>query len=749
MSALSAVKADDEVFTTRVREVNQEMDQLLKRTTQSGQQLSRAAAEVRIGVASGFYGPAYDRSSITASVDPIPPPRRDDLARSVVSAELSQWAQIHLPSLVEQLVDARVEKQLRTYHGEVKVVQHRLMEAERTVQEMAESAKEHRQGVDSAVAAQERATRVAHRRMQEEIHSREQHLSLEVALAKESVEEIRSSAAAAVHRTERIVSEAVQRQKSAAEDSLLHLEEELRRWKTAVKQLFENDIESLGQAHGELEKQVAAIQGVQCSISEVVTQCSIDLQRLMADAVERSSEVRSCIRNVNRVELLLDYTVPGAFRAEQPSPSNTASERNANPDGGTHVLTHQVVENRERIFSMMRRVDGLERMVRQLELALLRSGGGMGWGGRASLYGSVRGDAYSESSFSRTPMSTRRPSFSQGSTLAGMPPSPKSGQRPPLFNHPGYSVAGSDDTAASVTVDGGAARSLPQPLSLWRAGVIPDSSGIGSVRVNSNDGAAQQHQDRQQHHPPHRAHPQQIAAPLFAHSSVAQPSFDSTAEDQDRPMPIALRRADSAPGWVSKPGLAAQTSPAQRRQPPKVLSVEEEEVDEASGSEIQSLRSSSSLHSGTSSSHDEPNNFAVQRPLRATHNSMSTSSSHIAGSLSSTPPQQSAALGSSLQQVEKESTGYGFSVQASSPSDSYVSDTPPARLEPVDRGSSGAGSMRSPGGPLDDTALTPNSRSCSISTPLSDEASQRYTPAPACDSESERDNVHLSRLALD
>ncbi|CAG9582710.1 conserved hypothetical protein [Leishmania major strain Friedlin] len=749
MSSYLAARRDDERFTVRLEEVNKEMDGLLLKTSRTRHELDRSAAEVHMGVPLHFHpcdvaGRVHLAPSDPAGSGPGRLPARDDLARSLVLAELSQWSRSHLPSLVARLVEDQVQQQLLSLRDSAEEVRARQAKVEKAARDAAEQVRAHRADMHAAFSAAREETQ---RDMEEHQRTVKRQLAAwgeELRRVREDVLTWKQQSTNAGDRQEQRISEALQRQQAHVQEAFETLECEMQRWRQTTSRAVHKEAEELRAQHHALEHLVAQIQGMMTSTADMVAHCAAETQRLMEHAVSRSSEVRVCRRDVNRLEMLVRCSSLQTVLPTASTGSNGVNDNSTASPAASVVLnrlTPEMARFSDSLHAIVARIDGLDRDVRQLEMAVTR--GTTASCGQSSYHGSMR-VMDEESLYGRNFPSTRRPSYSHLSNATGLRGHPASSgfaRMPSLLGcdesanvNPTHSGAAANKTGATCV----ALVSSAQPVG---AGGAPGRGHSGAAGL----GAQPSLTPLMSASPPSAMH-----HPSKSHLSSSSLRFEGDASDS-HPMPAVVSESHSAPhagiNEVILRGVAveagAQRPPQHRAPPGGIIPVETGESDTWRGVAAKPTAAKSAARSTSlpEVSVDASQILREDALHSLTHqrnvSSRSASSSLSAGNADATflvqRPCSSLAESDAVSVAEEGAlpTHSGANHEESpvvatphSPVDSYVSDTPAADL--------------------DDS----KANSASVSKSDTREAA-RYTPAQANDSESERDNQVIVRSALD
>ncbi|CBZ30906.1 conserved hypothetical protein [Leishmania mexicana MHOM/GT/2001/U1103] len=421
MSHYIEARRDDERFTARLEEVNREMDGLLLKTSRTRHELDCSAAEVHMGVPLNFHPHNVPGRVHLAPSDPTgglpgPLPARDDLARNLVLAELSQWSRSHLPSLVARVVEDQVQQQLLSLRDSVEV-RARQAKVEKAARDAAEQVRVHRADMHAAFLAVQEETQRAMEEHQRTVKRQLAAWGEELRRVQEDVLAQKQQNANTGDRQEQRISEALQRQQAHVQETFETLEHELQRWRQTTSRAVHKEAEELRAQHHALGNHVAQIQGMMTSTADMVAHCTAEMQRLMDHAVSRSSEVRVCRRDVNRLEMLVRCYALQTVLPTGGTGSSGANDKSTASSAAPVVLnrlTQEMARFSDSLHAIASRINYLDCDVRQLEMAVAR--GTTASCGQGSYHGSMR-VMDEESLYGRKCSSTRRPSYSHLSNV--------------------------------------------------------------------------------------------------------------------------------------------------------------------------------------------------------------------------------------------------------------------------------------------------------------------------------------------
>jgi hypothetical protein len=808
MSRYFDVRQDDALFETRLQEVNREMDTLLHKTSRTRHEMDRTAAEVHIGVPLHFHREVVNSGSSSAVLqscapqldsfpripagiprdvgDPVGGALRDDLTRAVVSAELTQWLRMHLPTLVAPLVDTQVQRHLQQLRDAVADVQARQVEVEQSVKEATEQLRVCRRDMQASLAAVQNGVQRDISEHQRTTEGRVNVWKEELRRMKDDLRVAQDQRRREAERVDQRLDESLQRQQQHVQDTFTSLDHELQRWRQCMQRDTAKDAQALRMQHDALEGHVAELQGVLSSTADMAARCAAELQRVIEETVARSSEVRLCRRDVNRLEMLVQcctlQTAAMKVSAAAVSASGPKDSKRTRTSDGVEqsqlpalqsvvvTLTEEVAHLNDKVQAVVTRMDRLDRQVRQLDVALAR--GAAAAMPRAPFFDNGRGVS-EESLFNRSAASTCRPSNSQLSSIhAGRPGGFSSARQLPNTTS---TVSHDDSTVSRGTAADPHSRlgrgntvflnSASQPIGITAGQPSLADSGSGEIAAS-----------------PHRVEavpmwpgPQLSAVyhPPTSHLSNSSLLFEDAAEEPQL-MPIVTGDSYSAPSImtgvvVASKGLvgggreslpsSSSPPPPQRRAPVRVIPVESSPVSAAGASRSNTSPTPPALSSAKSTprfAHSNSNSNSNHPPRSSSTSDTSSDGNSNAASrskeLDASPSgftlnrygAGARSSGQALQQSGGNADGTSAAAghpgepsairtaSASSPADSYVSDTPAAAPSP------------------EDSYVSDTPAAASAATPATSKGRfDRYTPAPASNSEDELDNEVISRSALD
>ncbi|GET92875.1 hypothetical protein, conserved [Leishmania tarentolae] len=749
MSYYTEAFRDDERFTARLEEMNKEMDALLLKTSRTRHGLDRTAAEVHIGVPLDFHpqdvsGRAHLAPSVPVGDPPGPQHVRDDLTRSLVLAELSHWSNSHLSDIVVRLVEEQVQKQLLNLRNSVEEVCARQRKVEKAMRDAAEQMLVHRTDMHAALTAAQEDMR---RDMEEHGRTVKRQLAAwgeELRRAREDVLALKQHSVSTCDWQEQRVTEALQRQQTYVQEMLETLEHDLQRWRQATSRGLHKESEELRAQHHALEHDVAQVQGMVTSTADMVARCTAEMQRLMEDSVSRSSEVRVCRRDVNRLEMLVECS---SIQTALPTDGtgNGVTNDNSTASSTTPIvlnkLPHAMARFSDSLHAILGRIDGLDRHVQQLEMAVARTATVSG--GQSPCRGNMR-LMDEESPYGRTFASTRHPSDNHLSNAMGVRGHMASGgfaRTPSLLS---YNDSGNLNPIHSDA----AAKSSPTSAPLVTSRKSVDVGGASGRGHSSAAGLGIQPSLT----PPMSASPPSATSYLpRSHfgSSSSSVGFHNDAGDSHS-MPVVMGEGHTVPDAegtevILRSGAAEAGAqrPPEHRPPPRIIPVETVRRRSQPDGVARPTVVKSAVHSTSLSDVSVDASQIVREDAlhSLTHqcnvSSCSASSAPSAGnadaaftcknrcsSLDNSETVSVAEEGALPKHNSANDEAHPVTAVPHSPVDSYVSDTPAADLDDS-KADSGIMSDRD------------------IPEPA------QYTPAQGNDSESERDNQVIVRSALD
>ncbi|KAG5492234.1 hypothetical protein GH5_01144 [Leishmania sp. Ghana 2012 LV757] len=746
MSYYIKARREDERFTARLEEVNKELDGLLLKTSRARHELDRTATEVRMGVPLHVYprdvSCRVDLSPSTSAGDPLGQPQvRDGLAHNAAPVELSPWARSHLSSLVAPLVEAQMQQQLRILRDSIEELRARQGKVEKAAMDATEQAGVHHEDMCAAFAAAQEATKRDMKEHRQDVKRLISACDEELQRLREDVLAMKRQSVSNGDRQEQQMSEALRRQQAHVQGMLETLEHELRRWRQMMSRSVQKEMQELQAQHRTLENRVAQAEVMLRNTADMAAHCTEEVRRLMEEAVVRSSEVRVCRRDVNRLEILVQCSSMQTAMLTGEAGSSNAVDNNTSPHAVPVVnrLIQDVARLSDCLHAVMGRVDCLDRHVRQLEMAVAR--GTSVSCGQSTHHGSMRG-VDEESSYGRSFASTCRPSYSHLSNATGL-----RGHRASAGFAGAPSPSVCNDSVDATPIRSGAAENKVSTTSIAFVSAA-QQVGVGGAPDGGHPGTACSTVQMPRTHLMPTSPPSTIYRLPTPHLGSSM-RFEDDADDSP-PIPVMIGGASSAPsveddGVILCSGAAGADPqrPPQHCVPPRVVPVQTAESDTQSGS-VADPTATKSAARAIPLPDDVVNpspmvrkgaaySLADQRDASSCSASSMLSAggvdaAYLAKSPSLLLEEREAAAVAEEGALKKQSVVYHKERPAvatpGSPADSYVSDTPAAH---------------------------PNASKVSAASVLRRDLREaaQYTPAQASDSESERDNQVIARSALD
>ncbi|KAG5466938.1 hypothetical protein LSCM1_01115 [Leishmania martiniquensis] len=746
MSYYIDARRDDERFTARLQEVNKELDGLLFKTSRARHELGRTAAEVRMGVPLHFYPRnASGRADLfpsTSADAPLGQPQvRDGLAQSVEPAELSPWVRAHLSSLVAPLVEAQMQQQLLSLRGSMEEVRVRQGKVEKAARDGMEQADVHRADICSAFAAAQEASKRDMEAHQNAVQRQISAYSEELQRLREDVLAVKRQRVIMDDRQEQQVREALRRQQTHMQEVLETLEHDLRRWQQMTSRSVHKEMQELQAQLRTLENHVEQIQEKLRSTSDIAANCMEEVRRLMEDAVGRSSEVRVCRRDVNRLEMLIQCSSlqTAMLTVEAGSSDDKQSGTAPNATLVVNGLIQEVARLSDSLHAMAGRVDCLDRHLRQLEVAVAR--GTSASCGQSTHHGSMRG-VDEESLYGRSFASTCRPRYSHLWNATGV-----RGHRASAGFAGAPSPSAYNDSVNATPIRSGAAEEKVSATGV-AFGSATQPVKVRCVPVEGHPAPACPAVSLPRTHPISAS-----STSTMYHIPTPQLGCSMRFEDDAgdfNTMPVPVGAARSATGVEDGGAILCSGAagadvrvPPQDCVPPRVLPphVAEESVTQSRRVAKPTAANSAARVIPLPDRVADPSPIvredavhSLARPRGAslccassTLSAAGAKARHLAKGFSSAAESEAAAVaeeGASLRQGVVDHEERPAVATPGSPVDSYVSDTPAAHSN--DSNMTAA------------SALKEGARDAA-----------QYTPAKASDSESERDNQVIARFALD
>lgn len=352
---------ENDFFNVRLQDINKEMDSILARTSQQRSDLNKFLA---YGNPTGSDGAAGRSSGI---VPAAPSPYNDMIVHDVVieqavkkhcEVQLSSWMADQLPRLLAPLVQKEVERVIERWSSQIYVVRDSQEETKRALASLHDQWRERQLAFNNAMAAVEHNARTTLQRYEAEMEERGRQWRSEMTTVADSLSEMKQRS----HRMEqqglRRMDELVRRHYDTLQSSLVDIEAQVHVWAEELNGIVRGQAQSMRSQRDALEETVARLQGSLSSTVDACNRQAVDLRTLLEDNVERRSEVRTCQRDVNRLEMLVQCA--GTFM-DQPTRPGTERSSYIIP------LSQEIGRVQQHVSFLGGRVEGVERHLHAMD----------------------------------------------------------------------------------------------------------------------------------------------------------------------------------------------------------------------------------------------------------------------------------------------------------------------------------------------------------------------------------------------
>lgn len=350
MLTSSSVSEEDH-FRLRLDSINKEMQAIIERTAADRDRLLRSNT-----TAPPMWCPA-DGTSAAEVAEPhsllrtaAPPSVGVDEAavRRIVADEMNMWRR----TLQEMFSQA-----LGGINGAVK---QRLEEMSRHQAELAESLREtteaSRRGMGEMQSALSRVQRGTSRSVEDLARDLEEHVSkstLEQTRLRDAVSSLQNDARIDQQRGDRRFDELVRRHHDLVRNSLLELDAHVSGLRDELQAMMRAQTRQTSEEQDAIQQHVARLQGALEATNDTTVKWVAELRNLMEENATWQSEMRTCRRDFNRLEMLLQGVSDGGADVSVPSRGrgNFCSGGADGSFSGMETLCGEFVALKERINS--------------------------------------------------------------------------------------------------------------------------------------------------------------------------------------------------------------------------------------------------------------------------------------------------------------------------------------------------------------------------------------------------------------
>ncbi|CCW68877.1 unnamed protein product [Phytomonas sp. Hart1] len=295
------LQKDDDCFNLRLQEISREIEVILVKTAQQREDLlGRSQASPLRHVIEG------NLQDISGPAVAIPEMIPSNLFNEgvAVKQQQKQFTENQLLALLEPLVETKVHQILQGFIGKVERTQNQQEETENSMIALSEDYREQRRMMQNSLTLfKHQTSRLQH--FETDFKDHEQRCQERLTLINDSLGALNEKSQLSEQRAVRRLDELVKNHHETVLHSLTDMETHVHQWKGDVESLVYRQVSDWRLWSDELEAHVARLQGVLGSVAETVNKHTVDLRNLMETVLEKHSEIRSCRRDVNRLEMLI------------------------------------------------------------------------------------------------------------------------------------------------------------------------------------------------------------------------------------------------------------------------------------------------------------------------------------------------------------------------------------------------------------------------------------------------------------
>eukprot|EP00796_Vickermania_ingenoplastis_P005370 gene5370-3865_t len=359
-------------FDVRLKEINSEMQGILDRTKQRRSELyAMPPAEAALPAIAPAAAPS---PQCAAPLDSVPSDYLEKTISRVCQVEVAKWMEANLHTFLEPVIQSHAGKQVDTIQRGLQDLRFSHREVLSVVQEVKSEIDEQRNRLQSAVSRIERQALAVQQQLHEDVEGKTKKLQEVLGGVEESVIELQKAMKEEQRRSERRLEDAVKRQQESVHAMLVRLEDQVFHWRDELSARVRQHIDQMRGNQSSLETHVVRLQGMLDSTVEAVNRQALDVRGLMEEGVERRSELRTCRRDVNRLDMLVQCLAGGyGTGAQQPGASGASTGRTSSPGVDTRssmLLMQELLGVKEKLESLNGRIGVVEGAQDHLDRAI-------------------------------------------------------------------------------------------------------------------------------------------------------------------------------------------------------------------------------------------------------------------------------------------------------------------------------------------------------------------------------------------
>ncbi|CCW61437.1 unnamed protein product [Phytomonas sp. EM1] len=381
----SNLQKDDDCFNARLQEINREIQDILVKTTQQREDYlgpSCVSPQLRQTIKSdlqGIAGPPADVPATTPS---------NLFYESLAAKQILQCTEDQLRALLEPLIEAKVHQMLKVLVGKLERTRDHQEETKASVVALSEEYQEQRRVLQTTLASfKHQASRF--QQLQADFKDHEQCCHEQLTAINDTLSAFNGKTQLSEQRTARRLDELARHHHETIRNSLIDMENHVLQWKGELEGVVHRQVSDWRVWSDELEAHLARSQGVLSSVAEIVNKHTVDLRDLMETELEKRSEVRSCRRDVNRLEMLLRCGGSLLYTREDREIADVVNyrdniqliDRAKASEPSSMVLVQEISHTKEQVSYLGSRIEELERCLGELSQTHARGDGIVNRGG--------------------------------------------------------------------------------------------------------------------------------------------------------------------------------------------------------------------------------------------------------------------------------------------------------------------------------------------------------------------------------
>ncbi|KAH9601619.1 hypothetical protein LSM04_004961 [Trypanosoma melophagium] len=387
----SSFDSDEDHFRQRLDSINKEMQAIIDRTAMQRDKIFRSGAMAStpwsivdgpfMEITDSIYMPHNSSSTIntintTGAAAVIQTTLDEAAVKRIVADEINKWKSKFQESISDTVgnVNTNLERRFET-------VQKSQIELAESLKEVVETSQRSVKEVQTVLTQMQRSSGRNVEDLTRELDKHMKKSTLEQTRLCDAVAALENESRIDQQRGDRRVDELVRRHHDLVRNSLLELDAHVDSLRDELQSSLRVQARQAAEERDILHQQVARVQGALEATNDTVTRWVTELRTLVEENITRRSEVRSCRRDFNRLEMLLQcvpITGGGGGSGSNDNGGIRVSGEKGNLTQGEGKITSNVGGiSREEFTALKEKVDFLTRSMQKTEQQIIKMDGAL------------------------------------------------------------------------------------------------------------------------------------------------------------------------------------------------------------------------------------------------------------------------------------------------------------------------------------------------------------------------------------